>query len=93
MYIHYLVRIRPGYHGTDMTDCFALSVPLRIHSEHSVLFIIFRKSQVKIMADRIKENRSLLLTKLRELGTPGDWSHITKQIGMFSYTGLDSKYF
>ena len=26
--------------------------------------------------------------KLEELGTPGDWSHITTQIGMFSYTGL-----
>ena len=51
-----------------------------------------RKGQVKIMAGRIKDNRQLLLTKLRELGTPGDWSHITGQIGMFSYTGLNSTY-
>jgi len=26
--------------------------------------------------------------KLEELGTPGTWSHITEQIGMFSFTGL-----
>jgi len=25
---------------------------------------------------------------LKKLGTPGDWSHITAQIGMFSFTGL-----
>jgi len=24
-------------------------------------------------------------------GTPGDWSHIIKQIGMFTFTGLNSK--
>ena len=23
-------------------------------------------------------------------GTPGDWSHIIKQIGMFTFTGLNS---
>ena len=32
--------------------------------------------------------RASLRQKLEELGTPGDWSHITTQIGMFSYTGL-----
>lgn len=24
-------------------------------------------------------------------GTPGDWSHIIKQIGMFTFTGLNSE--
>ena len=23
------------------------------------------------------------------VGTPGDWSHIVKQIGMFTFTGLN----
>ena len=41
---------------------------------------------LKIMADRITAMRSLLKAKLEELG--GDWSHITSQIGMFSFTGL-----
>lgn len=33
--------------------------------------------------------RKALRDKLEELQTPGDWSHITSQIGMFSYTGLN----
>ena len=32
--------------------------------------------------------RAGLRSRLERLGTPGDWSHITSQIGMFSYTGL-----
>ena len=26
---------------------------------------------------------------LPPIGTPGDWSHIIKQIGMFTFTGLN----
>jgi len=40
------------------------------------------------MARRIIAMRELLVRHLTELGTPGDWSHITRQIGMFSFTGL-----
>lgn len=36
------------------------------------------------MSGRIKDMRKSLQGKLVELGTPGDWSHITNQIGMFS---------
>jgi len=43
---------------------------------------------IKTMADRIINMRSGLRERLEKLGTPGDWSHITTQIGMFSYTGL-----
>lgn len=32
--------------------------------------------------------RHALRKNLEELGTPGTWSHITDQIGMFSFTGL-----
>ena len=28
-------------------------------------------------------------TKLEDLNTPGSWNHLTEQIGMFSYTGLN----
>jgi len=44
--------------------------------------------ELKGMADRIIQMRSLLLSELQRLGTPGDWSHITSQIGMFSFTGI-----
>ncbi|CAH7690702.1 aspartate aminotransferase [Phakopsora pachyrhizi] len=48
------------------------------------------KKDVKTMADRIIDMRK----KLRDLlenkhQTPGSWDHITKQIGMFSFTGLN----
>ncbi|KAJ3095709.1 Aspartate aminotransferase [Phlyctochytrium planicorne] len=40
------------------------------------------------MSQRIIKMRHAVRGRLSELGTPGDWSHITSQIGMFSYTGL-----
>uniref|UniRef100_A0AC34QPR5 Aspartate aminotransferase n=1 Tax=Panagrolaimus sp. JU765 TaxID=591449 RepID=A0AC34QPR5_9BILA len=43
---------------------------------------------IKTMSSRIKDMRLALRTHLEQLGTPGSWEHITKQIGMFSYTGL-----
>uniref|UniRef100_H3B1T1 Aspartate aminotransferase n=1 Tax=Latimeria chalumnae TaxID=7897 RepID=H3B1T1_LATCH len=49
------------------------------------------KGNVKTMADRILLMRSQLRAKLEALGTPGTWNHITEQIGMFSFTGLNPK--
>lgn len=46
------------------------------------------ESQVKLMANRIISMRQVLFTALKELGTPGVWTHIVDQIGMFSFTGL-----
>lgn len=40
------------------------------------------------MSSRIISMREALRAKLEELQTPGRWSHITDQIGMFSFTGL-----
>lgn len=45
--------------------------------------------EVKMMADRIIKMRSLLRQHLKTLGSKLDWSHITDQIGMFCYTGLN----
>ncbi|KAE8654587.1 Aspartate aminotransferase [Hibiscus syriacus] len=47
--------------------------------------------ELKAMADRIISMRKQLFDALRTRGTPGDWSHIIKQIGMFTFTGLNSK--
>lgn len=49
------------------------------------------KENVKTMADRVLLMRAQLKAKLQSLGTPGTWDHITDQIGMFSFTGLNSK--
>jgi aspartate aminotransferase len=43
------------------------------------------------VSKRIIDVRDLLRKKLEELKTPGTWEHITDQIGMFSYTGLNEK--
>ena len=42
------------------------------------------EDNLREMSGRIKDTRKALFDKLGELGTPGDWSHIVKQIGMFS---------
>lgn len=43
---------------------------------------------IRTMSQRIKDMRAGLRQRLETLSTPGDWSHITTQIGMFSYVGL-----
>lgn len=45
-------------------------------------------AELYAMSKRIQDMRAALLAELKKLGTPGDWTHITSQIGMFSYTGL-----
>ncbi|KAL8107121.1 aspartate aminotransferase, cytoplasmic [Apium graveolens] len=47
--------------------------------------------ELKEMAERIISMRQQLFNALKSRGTPGDWSHIIKQIGMFTFTGLNSK--
>jgi aspartate/tyrosine/aromatic aminotransferase len=51
---------------------------------------LFREwcGELETMSGRILEMRALLRSKIEALHTPGDWSHITNQIGMFSFTGL-----
>ncbi|XAR70879.1 Aspartate transaminase [Bertholletia excelsa] len=47
--------------------------------------------ELKAMADRIISMRHQLFEALQSRGTPGDWSHIIKQIGMFTFTGLNTE--
>jgi len=46
------------------------------------------KDCIMTMANRIISMRKGLRERLEKLKTPGEWNHITDQIGMFSYTGL-----
>ena len=43
------------------------------------------------MSGRIIHIRNELSRKLKERNTPGHWDHFSKQIGMFSYSGLTGK--
>lgn len=47
------------------------------------------QDHITTMSSRIIDMRNQLRNALEELQTPGDWSHLTKHIGMFSYTGLN----
>jgi len=49
------------------------------------------KNELKSMADRLKIVRQQLFDQLVQLNTPGDWTHILKQIGMFTFTGLSAQ--
>ncbi|KAI1389950.1 aminotransferase class I and II [Hypoxylon trugodes] len=42
------------------------------------------------MSGRIKSMRQRLYDELINLQTPGEWSHLVKQTGMFGYTGISS---
>lgn len=45
-------------------------------------------NELKDVSKRIKDMRTRLVEELTALSVPGDWSHVTSQIGMFSFTGL-----
>lgn len=50
------------------------------------------KRDIRTMAERIiamRHELHMLLTQ--ELKTPGNWDHIIKQIGMFSFTGINTE--
>lgn len=43
------------------------------------------------MADRLKNARAALKANLKKEGSTKNWDHITNQIGMFCFTGLNPK--
>merc|ERR1712217_816585 len=46
-------------------------------------------AELKFMAGRINDMRKALRGAIEGKGTPGTWNHITDQIGMFTFTGLN----
>lgn len=46
-------------------------------------------SELAAMARRIRDMRSALTQKLREMRVQGDWSHFETQKGMFCFSGLN----
>lgn len=47
--------------------------------------------EVKFMADRIITMRQQLVDNLKKNGSKKNWQHITDQIGMFCFTGLNQQ--
>lgn len=44
--------------------------------------------ELVVVTDRITRMRKLLRKNLEDIGAKGSWEHVTKQIGMFTFTGL-----
>lgn len=44
---------------------------------------------IEEMAGRIKKMRGELRSLLEKMETPGTWEHVTTQIGMFSFLGIN----
>ncbi|SZF03415.1 unnamed protein product [Blumeria hordei] len=50
------------------------------------------EDDLRTMSGRIIAMRKALRKRLEELQTPGTWNHITDQIGMFTFTGLNEQH-
>eukprot|EP00823_Brevimastigomonas_motovehiculus_P007183 TRINITY_DN6194_c0_g1_i1.p1 TRINITY_DN6194_c0_g1~~TRINITY_DN6194_c0_g1_i1.p1 ORF type:complete len:448 (-),score=93.01 TRINITY_DN6194_c0_g1_i1:251-1543(-) len=71
----------PGRFGSEVA-AIVMSTPSLKAEWHSELMSI---------TNRFRKNRQLLRSELEQLGTPGDWSILTTQRGMFSYLYLTTK--
>ena len=49
------------------------------------------RQDLKTMAGRISSMRRALRDRLEKLQVPGQWDHLTSQIGMFCYSGLTAE--
>jgi len=47
--------------------------------------------ELKTVTERMNNMRAVLKEALIKNGTKGNWDHVTTQIGMFSFTGLNAK--
>jgi len=78
--------IRPNYSNPPAHGARIVSIVLNDHALYQEW-----KSELQGMSGRINSMRKILREELERLKTPGNWSHITSQIGMFSFTGLTPK--
>ncbi len=68
----------PPAHGAEIVNCVLRDDPLRQTWEN----------EVATMRSRINGMRQTLVDALKAKGVPGDYTFITQQRGMFSFTGL-----
>ncbi|KAL8130089.1 hypothetical protein V2J09_019244 [Rumex salicifolius] len=74
---------RPMYSNPPVHGALLVSIILTDPNLKSIWL-----KEVKGMADRIIGVRTALRENLENLGSPLSWEHITKQIGMFCYSGM-----
>jgi len=76
--------IRPNYSNPPVHGALIASIVLNTPELYEEW-----KAELKMMAGRIHNMRQLLFDALNQKGV--SWPHVMKQIGMFSYTGLNAK--
>uniref|UniRef100_A0A1J3JFB0 Aspartate aminotransferase n=1 Tax=Noccaea caerulescens TaxID=107243 RepID=A0A1J3JFB0_NOCCA len=81
-----LVVVRPMYLSPPIHGASIVTTILKTSDMYKDWTI-----ELKGMVNRILSTRQQLYEAIQARGTPGDWSHIIKQIGMFSFTGLNEK--
>jgi aspartate aminotransferase len=72
--------LRPPVHGSNIVSTVLTDPELTVECYDN-----FQE-----MASRIRAMRERLVNVLRKVGSVHDWSHVTKQIGMFAFTGMNS---
>ncbi|KAF5726197.1 aspartate aminotransferase cytoplasmic-like [Tripterygium wilfordii] len=76
--------IRPMYSNPPMHGASIVAAILKDREMFNEWII-----ELKEMSNRITCMRCQLFDALCDRGTPGDWSHITRQVGMFTFSGLN----
>lgn len=71
----------PPIHGARIVDIILSDAELTAQWHGSL----------KTMSSRMNSMRSGLVSKLKDAGSEHDWSHVTSQIGMFAFTGLNTE--
>lgn len=61
------------------------------HTLNSCCLFFCRKNSLKVLVGDVMLVKEKVKEKLRLLGTPGSWDHITDQKGPNSYLGLNCK--
>jgi aspartate aminotransferase len=69
----------PPIHGARIIDIILGDKELEANWHH----------ELRVMSGRMQEMRSGLKKNLLDMGSQHNWDHITNQIGMFAYTGLN----
>ncbi|GLT25435.1 hypothetical protein SLA2020_005640 [Shorea laevis] len=76
--------IRPMYSSPPIHGASIVTTILRDRDMYNEWII-----ELKAMCDRIARVRQQLFDALHVRGTPGNWSHITRQVGMYTFSGLN----
>lgn len=80
------ILIRPMYSNPPIHGARLASEVLNSEDLYSEWLV-----EVKEMADRVIDMRQALRDNLTKEGSTRDWAHITNQIGMFCYTGMNEE--